>query len=272
MTRIQSIQCTLEAKTRRWWFFVGMILLQFLIPPYASKGFALPEWGNIIGYTLGKAWVHSLKPLFPILHVIPTIFILSIIFLRNRVRRAFSLYVGVSYVLFALAQDIAVTPRYGVSIVTINVLMILLVAAVWFWEAVALKNEFAPGKQHLWKYLLLAPAFLAFWYPARNGCTPDFNPVYMLTGPSGAAFCLMTPVYLTVLIFIHPRVNVMTLRVTGVVGTIIGLYNVVPTLVIWSDTDWWNGVLHVPLLAISVLAVILSLRRKQETKDDITRA
>ena len=271
MTRIHNIQHVLEAKTRRWWFFVGIILLQ-LIPPYASKGFSVPEWGNIIGYTLSKAWVHSLESAFPIFHAIPYVLILCVVLLKNRIARIFSICVGLSYVFFAIVQDIAVTPKYGLSIVTVNVLMFLLVAAAWFWEGIALKNEFSSGKQSVWKYLLIAPAFLALWYPAKNGHTPDFSLIHMLTGPSGVAFCLMTPVYLTVLVFCYPQVNMVTLRVTGVVGTILGLYNVVPTVIVWSDTAWWNGILHLPLLLISLLAVVLSMRTQREHKRDMTSA
>ena len=272
MQRIEHIQSILETRTRKWWFFALLIFLQFMVPPYASKGFDFAKWGNIIGYTLSRAWVHSLKPAFPIFHAIPYVLILCVVLLKNRMARIFSICVGLSYVFSAIVQDIAVAPKYGLSIVTINILMLLLVSAAWFWEGIALKNEFSSVKQSVWKYLLIAPAFLALWYPAKNAHTPDFSLIHMLTGPSGVAFCLTTPAYLTVLIFCYPQVNMVTLRVTGVVGAILGLYNVFPTVIVWSDTAWWNGILHFPLLLISLLAVVLSMRTEREHKRDITSA
>lgn len=41
----------------------------------------------------------------------------------------------------------------------------------------------------------------------------------------GLAFCLMTPVYLALLILFYPGVNIVTLRITGLVGLMLGLYN-----------------------------------------------
>jgi len=41
-----------ERLTRRWWFFAVIILMQFLIPPYASKGIRPEEIGNLTGYIL----------------------------------------------------------------------------------------------------------------------------------------------------------------------------------------------------------------------------
>ncbi|GAI10671.1 unnamed protein product, partial [marine sediment metagenome] len=41
---LEKIQTKLELITRKWWFFLFFILMQF-IPPYASKGFEVAETG-----------------------------------------------------------------------------------------------------------------------------------------------------------------------------------------------------------------------------------
>ena len=69
----------------------------------------------------------------------------------------------------------------------------------------------------------------------------------------------MTPVYLGILTLYYPKVNVVTLRLTGLLGIIIGFWNMIVNFLIMPDL-WWNGVLHLPLLFISIYAFVLSLR------------
>jgi Na+(H+)/acetate symporter ActP len=138
--------------------------------------------------------------------------------------------------------------------------MFLIVAGFWAWEAVVLKNDYTFRKLPIWRYWVVPLAVLAFWYPSSKG-RPDFNPVNLITSGSGLAFCLMTPVYLTLLSLYWPRVNMPAMRVTSLVGLIIGLYNMYVNFGINPGRLWWNGVLHIPLLSISVYGLILSLKK-----------
>jgi len=111
--------------------------------------------------------------------------------------------------LFAFLQSIAVTEKYGLGIITLNLVMFTLVASFWFWEASIQKNDFTPQKQPSWKYWVIPTAFLAFWYPCSISgvsAVQDFNPVKLLTNEAGLTFCMMTPVYLSILTLYHPRV------------------------------------------------------------------
>ena len=256
-------QGKLESITRKWWFFLLFILLQF-VPPYASKGFEPAETGIVTGEILSNALVYDYPSLFPIFKIIPVLLVISIIFLKNAVTRPFSVYVGITYVLFAFLQSIAVTENYGLGIITINAIMFSLVAAFWFWEAIIQKNDFTSQKQPKWKYWVVPLAFLAFWYPltiSDGSMIPDFNPIGILTNMAGLAFCLMTPVYVGILTLYHPKINIATLRVTSLVGVIIGIYNVLVNFILAFNTMWWNGVLHIPLLTISVYGLVLSFKK-----------
>ena len=136
----------------------------------------------------------------------------------------------------------------------------LLMHWYWFcvWEALAQKNDFTPRKQPLWKYWVVPFAFLAFWYPANsNTFMPDFNPLYIFTNAAGLFFCMMTPVYLAILTLYYPRVNMATLRVTSFVGLILAFYNILVNFVMFPEELWWNGVLHIPLITISIYAFVL---------------
>ena len=259
----ENIQRRLESITRKWWFFLLLILANIFLPPYVSKGFEWSEIGWITGTILSNALVYTYTALYPIFKIIPIGFVVSIIFLRNRVTRLFSLYVAITYVLFAFLQNIAVTEEHGLGIITVNVVMFGIVAAFWFWEALAQRNDFVPQKWSAWKYWVIPLAVLAFWYPLNpDTMMPDFNPIYLLANMAGLAFCLMTPVYLAILTLYYPNVNMASLRVTSLVGAIIGFYNMLTNFIMFPTLLWWNGVLHIPLMTISVYGLILSLKKR----------
>ena len=257
-------QGKLERITRRWWFFGLFVLIQF-IPPYASKGYKFPdEWGDVIMHALRYAFIYSYPRLFPIFKIIPIILIIGIIVFRNKVTRIFNVYVAFSYVLFAFGQGIAVTKKYGLAICTINIVIFLVVAAFWAWEVIVAQNDFKPAKIPIWRYWVVPLLLLAFWYPLDfRTARLELNPVHLFTNVAGVAFCMMTPVYVGLLTLYWPRVNIATMRVTSLVGLIIGLYNMYANFGINPGRGWWNGILHIPLLVISLYGLILSLKRPQ---------
>lgn len=263
---LENVQGKLESITRKLWFYLLFVLLQF-VPPFTSKGgiispLNLSKRAEITIDILQHALVSSLEMLYPIFKVIPIILVISIIFLGNRTTRWFNAYVGISYVLFAFLQHIAVTEQYGLSILMTNFISLLIVAAFWFWDVFAQKNDFTPKKQTMLKYWVVPLAFLAFWYPLNpSTAMPDFNPIYLITNVAGLTFCMMTPVYLATLTLYYPRINIATLRVTGLVGTIIAFYNVLMNFILNPSLLWWNGVLHIPLLTIS--GHVLSLKKSK---------
>lgn len=264
MTNSIPRQGKLERITRKWWFFGLFVLIQF-IPPYASKGYKIEDWGKVIQHALGNAIVYKHPEIYPIFQVIAILAIIGILVLGNKFARVFGIYVAVSYVLFAIGQSIAFTDKYGVSMCPINLVMFLIVAGFWTWEAVVLENDYTLRKLPIWRYWVVPLAVLAFWFPMNwRTLRPDFNPILLVTNGSGLAFCLMTPVYLALLSLYWPRVNIATMRVTSIVGIIIGLYNMAK----FANFSrlWWLGILHIPLLIISVYGLILSLKRPQVKK------
>ena len=204
------------------------------------------------------------SPLYPVFKIVPLILIFAIILFRNRIGRIFSLYGCITYLLFAFLQGIAITDKYGFGIVTGNFILMILVAIFWFWEAFVNKNNFTPQKLPIIRYWVAPLMFLAFWYPINlESMKPDFNLAYLFTNPAGLAFCTMTPVYLGILTLYYPKVNIATLRVTSLLGIIIGFWNMVVNFLIKPDILWWNGVLHLPLVFISIYAFVLSFRKTQ---------
>jgi len=259
---LEKAQVILDLITRKWWFLLVFTLIGTITPPIVTKGYDPSKTGEIILHILENALIKYCSPLYPVFKIIPVILIFALILLGNSVGKVFSLYAGINYLLFAFLQGIAITDKYGFGVVTGSFILMILVAIFWFWEAIITKNNFTPRKLPIIRYWVAPLAFLAFWYPINlETGEPDFNLAYLFTNPAGLAFCTMTPVYLGILTLYYPEVNIVTLRVTSLLGTIIGFWNLVVNFLIEPDKLWWNGVLHLPLVFISIYALILSFRR-----------
>ncbi len=250
---------TLENATRGWRLFAGLILLQVIAVPFASKGFALSRWADICREALSHAFVYAdwMQPIYPVFKIIPIILITLILLKKNTYRRVFSLFVGFSFLVFAVGQNVALSEKFGLCFITVNVLMFSLVAVAWFSEARVQRNDFSVLTRSLWRYWVVPPALFAFWLPERNGA-PHFDPIDLLTSGAGMGFCLMTPVYLALLCLYFPNVNLTTMRITSAVGLVIGCYQMLFTFGMAFRQAWWGGVLHLPLFVISLYALILA--------------
>jgi hypothetical protein len=247
----------IEAVGKQWWF-LPLIVLPQVIPPYTAHGYRLPEWGMVNAHILTHPIKGPFAGFYPVFQIAPLVLLFAIFFVGRRATRVFSAYVGLSYVAIAFLQSISITNKYGLAICTANLVTFLILASLWFWEAASPKNEFETHKKPVWKYWAILLALLPFWRPV-NPLTlmPDFNPVYILTSGAGLSFCLVTPLYLAILSLYFPQVNKTVFVATGFIGVMLGLGNMVLEFVIYP-TWWWIGVLHIPLLVISLYCVVLS--------------
>jgi hypothetical protein len=260
-----SNQTRLDHITRQWWFFAGFLLLQGLaFFPFASKNFAISNYVEIAEHSLGYALIGRIPgSLYPIFKVIPIVLIIAVFHIKNRARMIFSLYVGMAYVIFAIVQNVALTEKYGLSFISVNVVMFLAVGFFWFREARMKQSDFSKPLFSAGNIIFLILALFAFWTPGNPETgMPDFNPAYFFTQDTGLAFCLMTPVFLAIFILFYPRVNLVTMRVTALVGLMLGVYNMAFIFGMNTGT-WYVGVLHLPLVINSGWALFLSLKRIQ---------
>lgn len=246
----------LEHISRKWWFFVVLVASQSLLMPYASKNFQPGAISSIIYTTLQNSLQMGFGNYNIYFQALSLLILVLLVILKNRMKLIFNIYVAVSYILFAFIQNIAVTERYGLSIVTVNVIMFLFVAYVWILETFQSKNDYS-FSHFKWKYSWMIPlALFAYWCPlSPNGI--NLNPLHFFHINSATAFCLTTPLFLTIMTLNIPNINVVTYRITALIGVIIGLYNMVSFL---NPSTVFLGVLHIPLLAISLYCTILSYK------------
>lgn len=249
----------LELISRKWWFFVILLVSQFILLPYAGKNFQTEHISEIIYTTLRHSFQTQIGSYTVYFQVLSLGMILLLLVFRNKVKRAFTLYVALSYVVFAFIQNMAVTEKYGLSIITVNFVMFLFVAYVWIAEIFQAKNDYS-FSNFKWKYswMILFSAFVYLSPLLPSGI--DFNPLHFFYGDSATAFCLTTPLFLTLMTLNIPKINVVTYRITAVIGVIIGLYNMLSFL---NPYTVFLGIVHVPLLAVSFYCLILSYRKME---------
>ena len=112
-----------------------------------------------------------------------------------------------------------------------------------------------------WKYVwMIVLALFAYWCPFTHRGQLDFNPLHFFMNNTATAFCLTTPAFLTILTLNLPKVNIVTYRITALIGFIIGIYNMFNFL---NPHTVWLGFFHLPLVIISLYCAILSYKVKQ---------
>jgi hypothetical protein len=255
-SRRQRVQEKMDALTKKWWLYLVLLLL-FFIPSQASRDFDPRESMELIGQVLSNPLIFAFPVLMPIAKLIPVVLVIGVLVFGNRMRRAFNLYVAVLYVALAIFQTTAVTESYGLAVITGNLALVLVTGILWAWEVVAERNDFAPRKRPLWRWWVAPLAAVALLAPVdASSMTPDFSLVGMLSNEAGLTCCMMTPVVLAVLILFHPTVNRAVLRVTSFVGILLGAVNMVVWFVV-EPWGWWMGVMHIPLVVISIYGFVL---------------
>jgi len=246
----------LERVTRKWWFYAILLVAQFLIMPFSTQNYDFNKIGNILSTTLSNSFQTKMYNYYIYFQLFAIITLLLLFILQNKFAKVFNVYVLLSYIAFAVLQNVALTENYGLSMVTINILMFLFVAYAWLKEVLKPENDYTFSNLN-WKESWLIPlAFIAFWAPLSGGVF-DFNPTHLLYSGSSLAFCLMTPVFLTIMTFNIPKINIITYRITAIVGVIIGFYNMMN----FQNPKTVNvAILHFPLLIISFYALIRSYK------------
>lgn len=262
--RVNQIQGALDRLTRKWWLYILLMLL-FFLPSYAERSYDPRLSSDLVGEVLSNPIINTYPILGPIAKLIPFILIAAVFISGNRARRLFNIYVALLYLVIALFQNSAITNNHGLVVLTGNLILILVVSLVWMWEVASERNDFSPRKFPLWKWWAVPVVLLPFLAPVNSASlSPDFNLAGMLTNSSGLTYCFMTPVILAVLSLFHPTINLPVLRISSFVGILFGAINMLLWFVM-EPLDWWMGVLHIPLVVLSLYGFVLSHRITRES-------
>ncbi len=241
------------------WFFVVLFLMALILPPYAERAFAPQNIADIVAITLSNSFVRDLLPYSTIFQLIALFFFVGLVVWKNKFGKAFTLFVGISYLMYAVAQNIAITEKYGWSMVLSNIVLCLLTSFVWLQDTWNSKNQYTFQNFNKKNFWLLFVGLFCFWWPMDFSGTPYFNPLHFFTGhvAQSIQFCPMTPIFLIILIYCKPTISLPVYRITGISGTIIGLWNMMS---FFNPSTVYVGIYHLPLLLISLYVLIDSFK------------
>jgi hypothetical protein len=235
--------------------YVLLVLCAFL-PALASVPFAPWDTSLVIKEVLVTTSLTYPVWLRILIHA-STVVLFALLFrYGRRIGRLADAFFGVLFLFYAFSQNIAVTPTYGLAIVTGNLLLISVVGLSWLWEAYRPQNEYVFHRLPLWRYWVVPFALLAFWFPYGLNLLPDFNPLLLLTSDFGVMFCPTAPVIIALLTLVYPHVHKPLLTVTSLVGLLIGLFNALAVFTMPGYT-LWMFFLHTPLLFVSFYGLII---------------
>ena len=252
----------------KWWFLTIALLAQ-LIPPYTSGSFQFAGMRTVNAYILTHPIKGNFAAIFPIFQILPVLVLIAIFLGGREAAPFFSGYGFFCYVIIPFMQNTSISESYGVAVATGNMLVFLLLAGMWLWETIELENDFTPKRLPVWKYWPFLFAFFAFWEPLHpQALMTDFNLHHLLTSGSGLSFCMITPLFLAVLITHFPDVNKTVLIATSFVGFIMALGNFYLEFVL-VPSSWWTGVLHIPLFILSSYGIILSFTEQYQITKSI---
>jgi hypothetical protein len=246
-------------KQRKWLYPVlyAAFFVISMLPLYTDKPYP-PQATQDVLISLLRVSTTPYKAYAPIFHVLTLLLVAWIGWRPASMGRVLAGYMGLNYLIIALAQTMGTTAQYGFVLHTGGMVLNAVLGLVWL--LVAWRNELQTSFRSIsWRHLLLLPlAVLVFWAPyaaSGNGVRPDFNPLLLLVSPDyGLTFCFTTPIFLFLLILSYPRVNGLAYRITAFNGLLYGVLN----LTHWFTPELrWMGFLHLPLLIMSAYALML---------------
>jgi len=240
---------------RRFLVVLIAVALCTILPPITSVPFQQQETPSVIKEVIIQTSL-SYQWLSPITHISTVILLILLYRFGSKVWRVTDAYFSLLFLFFAFGQNIAVTANYGLSVITGNLVMVLVTGLFWVWEVYKPLNEYVFCALPLWRYWVVPFTFLAFWFPVNADLSPDLSPVLLLTSSYGVAFCPTTPVVIAILTLIYPKVNRPLLMVTSLVGLLIGLFNSL-SVVVMSGYTLWMLFLHTPLIFISLYGLFI---------------
>lgn len=259
MTTYNNFKIKIELLTTKWWFYLILLFLYFL-PSYSKINYPPSEIPKVIVEVLKNPLISSYPVIFPIIKILMLVFVLGIL-ISDRINKIFAFFISILLLAVSLFQNSAITHDYGFVILTGSLILQLIMALSWLWEAILPQNVYSRPINFGWKWILVPLVLLAFWFPMNNLANPDFSVTSLFANSAMLTFCMITPILLFLLILAFPKVNLVTFRITSFAGLLFGSMNMVQWFML-NREFWWLGVLHLPLFILAVLAI--SLKTKEQ--------
>lgn len=259
--RAEMLYQKADSLTKERWFYAVLFLCVF-IPPYTQYGFSsFKDLVEIVSYVADFLIENKLAlvPYMPLFHAGLLLLLISLFVFRNKFGQLFSFVVGVHFVFVTFLQGGASTDKYGLVLYPNSFLLFSLVSGSWFWEASVRKTNFSfkrqPAKLFWFAGLV---AFFSFWNPDKLGA---LSPLSLITSTSPIAYCMITPIYLSIYLLFYPDINLPLFRITSFIGILVAVIVIGMGFFMENRLEgyYWS-LLHSPMLVTTVYCFLLGIR------------
>ncbi len=241
----------------KWWFFLVLLII-FFLPPLTEVPFDSRYTNRVVVEVLQNPFIYKFEILYGLIKVIFLVLVTCLISSKFRVERAFNYFVVILLIGIALFQNSAITSSYGIAVLPGNLILMAIIAIFWFNQIHTAEGTKIKNRIGYSKYWLIGLALLAYWFPVdATGKYPNFTLNELLFNESMVTGCMLMPVILVVAILYFNKINLTTLKVTGFIGLLFGVINMIVWFILNREL-WWMGVLHLPLLVISFYVFIMA--------------
>lgn len=258
----------------RVWLKVALGAL-FIAPAFTANGYDPATTPQVVSAVLSNpvslAWLPALPIAKFLLLGVAVIALIS----RTNVARVVLGYYAAILVMVGIFQNMAFTDRYGFTWLVGNTLLQLVIAAFCVADVAKRTSTISRTTLNGKRLWVLLPMTLALLFPynfdsvqATGVISPDFGPA-LLYNDAGLTFCMITPVFLGILIIHSSGVDSALLSVVSFVAVGFGLLNMLSWFAL-QPQDWWMGVLHTPLMILSVYGLILAWRARNRQQTEQT--
>lgn len=265
MARTTHGKLKIKRRKRSWLKYLAGLLL--VAPCHATGTLPPQETSRAISEVLSNPFAVQLPALLPIAKALLTLAMLSPLLLRgDHARKALYTYYAAILVVVGFLQNMAHTTDYGFVWVIGNTAIQLLVAA-GFARALLREHDGWALELHPERLWLIAPMALALVEPYT--ATSDGTLVFafnagVLVNDTGVTYCMITPVVLGAILIWGMEVGAGASAVSfaSYVGLLFGILNLL-TWFVFMPANWWMGVLHLPLVIVSVVGLACRRRAKE---------
>jgi len=244
------------------WFKIVITVL-FFVPAYTQVPYDPPEIPNIIAYVLANPLIVQIAWLLPLFKLL--LLAAVILPITGICGPKFSSKIVIGYYTFILLivgifQNMANTMAYGFVFLVGNGIVQFIVLAFCAYDFAKGKTVIDRKNLNANRFWIIPLMVLAFFMPYSTDCICTIYPAISLNvffNEAGVTYCMITPVIIGVLLLYSKGADKATLSIMSYAGLIFGIMNMITWFGINRD-NWWMGVLHLPLLVISLYGLIVA--------------
>ncbi|GAP12535.1 hypothetical protein LARV_00271 [Longilinea arvoryzae] len=251
---------------RSFWFSIWpkvILTLLLFVPAVAQRPYDPANTSAVVAAVLSRPLINGLPALLPVAKLALLLAVILPVVSGRFSKRLLMGYYGFFLIPVAIFQNIAVTAEYNLAWLVGNTLLQLVVAAYCLYDFFEHKSEIRSGDFSKGRAWVIPLMLLAFLMPYGVDASGNIQPVFsgaVIWNEAAVTYCMITPVVLGMLLMYSKGVCKPVLSIIAYAGLLFGLLNMMTWFVMQSQ-NWWMGVLHLPLLILSISG-LLTAREK----------